>query len=227
MNYKEFESIMSTARMSRYKKACSGKTREAMTLYRLNLKLSQEFFTVVSCFEIAIRNKINSHFLNTLGKDWLRDGIMKDGIFDNKYCKLTNKSIKDSVKKLGSSYTHNKLVAELGFGFWRFLFAQRQYSSTGKNLLKIFVNKPMSTPTVQYNQKFVFNKLAEINSIRNRIAHHEPICFKKYNAIKDSNYARQIYLSITQLFQWLNINHTELLYGIDHINKMCNKLDDL
>ena len=58
MKYAKFESILSAARMNRYLVASNGNTRKAMTLYRLNLKLSQEFFTVISCFEIALRNKI-------------------------------------------------------------------------------------------------------------------------------------------------------------------------
>ncbi len=33
--------------------ACGGNTIKAMTLYRYNLKLSQELLTVISCFEVA------------------------------------------------------------------------------------------------------------------------------------------------------------------------------
>jgi hypothetical protein len=51
MKFGEFENIMSVARMSRYLSACNNDTKKAMTLYRLNLRLSQELFTVVSCFD--------------------------------------------------------------------------------------------------------------------------------------------------------------------------------
>ena len=130
-----------------------------MTLCRLNLKLSQEFFTVISCFEISLRNKIDEHLTSTLGNDWLRNGAQRQGIFDNIRTRLTKNNINDAINSLGSSYTPNKLVAELGFGFWRFLFAQRQYTATGRNLLRIFPAKPISTPTNQYNQNYVFNQL--------------------------------------------------------------------
>ena len=40
--------------MQKYVQACGGDTRHAMTLYRYNLRLSQEMFTLVSCFEVAI-----------------------------------------------------------------------------------------------------------------------------------------------------------------------------
>lgn len=227
MRYKKFAEILSPARMSRYLSASDGDTRKAMTLYRLNLKLSQEFFTVISCFEIALRNKIDERCLINFGNDWLRDSVRRNGIFDNHNTRITKQNIIDALRLLGSSYSHNKLVAELGFGFWRYLFAQRQYNATGRILLRIFPSKPKSTPTTQYNQNYVFNQLAKINRFRNRIAHHEPICFIHSQAVKDSTNARQHYGIILQFFQWMNINESELLYGIDHIDRYCNQLDNL
>ncbi|WP_336127840.1 Abi family protein [Mesoflavibacter sp. CH_XMU1422-2] len=227
MRYNKFAEILSPARMSRYLTATNGDTRKAMTLYRLNLKLSQDFFTVISCFEIALRNKIDERCIVSFGNDWLRDGARTNGIFDNQNTRLTKRNINDAIRQLGADYSHNKLVAELGFGFWRYLFAQRQYNATGRILLQIFPSKPISTPAIQYNQNYVFNQLAKINKFRNRIAHHEPICFINAQAIKNSTNARQHYGIILQLFQWMNINESELLYGIDHIDRYCTQLDNL
>lgn len=229
MRYNEFENIISTARVSRYYNACSGNTKKAMTLYRLNLRLSQELLTVISCFEVALRNAVNNHCLSLLGSDWLRNGASNGngGIFDNGHCQQIAKNINDAVRKLNSNYSHNKLVAELGFGFWRYMFAQHQYTATGRNLLNIFPAKPTSTPAIQYNHTYVFNQLAKINNIRNRIAHHEPICFQTAQPIKDTTYVRQNYNLILQLFQWMSIDVATFLYGIDHINPICNKIDAL
>jgi hypothetical protein len=227
MRYADFVHIMSSARMSRYLTACSNSTRKAMTLYRLNLRLSQELFTVISCFEISLRNSINNHFLAGLGNDWLRHGGAPGGVFANNNCRLTRANINEAINKLNHSYTHNKLVAELGFGFWRYMFAANQYTATGRTLLRIFPAKPTSTPAVQYNQTFVFNQLALINNLRNRIAHHQPVCFQTGNAIKDTRYVRQHYGLIKQLFQWMTIDESALLYGLDNINSVCNRIDDL
>ena len=54
MKFQDFENIMSPARMSRYLTACGGNSKKAMTLYRFNLRASQEFFTVISCFEVSL-----------------------------------------------------------------------------------------------------------------------------------------------------------------------------
>jgi len=75
MNYTDFERIMSATRMSRYLTACGNNSRKAMTLYRKNLRLSQELFTIISCFEVALRNGINLHYSSLYGNDWLRDSV--------------------------------------------------------------------------------------------------------------------------------------------------------
>lgn len=226
MKYSDFENIISSARMSRYLNACGGNTKKAMTLYRLNLRLSQEMLTVISCFEVALRNAINCHCL-PLGNDWLRDGAANGGIFSNSNCRLTTTNINDALRKLNQNYSHNKLVAELGFGFWRYMFASHQYTATGRNLLRIFPAKPTSTPAIQYNHTYVFNQLAEINNLRNRIAHHEPICFQIGASVKSTVYAKQKYALIQQLFLWMTIDESSLLYGIDHINSICQQIDAL
>lgn len=83
MEYLEFERILSAKRMQRYKDAANGDTRKAMALYRYNLRLSQEMFTIVSCFEVALRNAIDSLLVPTLGENWLKDSVQDNGIFSN------------------------------------------------------------------------------------------------------------------------------------------------
>jgi hypothetical protein len=226
MRYNDFESIMTPARMNRYLLACGGNTRKAMTLYRKNLQLTQEMFTVISCFEVALRNAIDAKVTPTLGNDWLRNAAMAGGVFDNPRCRLTRDNINDAIGKL-RVYSHYKLVAELGFGFWRFMFAQNQFNATGRILLRVFPSKPTSTPTIQYNNTYIFNQLAQLNDIRNRMAHHEPICFLPQQPVKNTTYARQNYNLILQLFQWMQIDEAALLYGLDHIHTVCNEIDNL
>jgi hypothetical protein len=73
MRYSDFANVMTNARMNRYLIACGGDTRKAMTLYRKNLQLTQQLFTVISCFEVALRNAIDTTVTPSLGNDWLRD----------------------------------------------------------------------------------------------------------------------------------------------------------
>jgi len=225
MLYSEFAKIMTSHRMNRYLVASTGDSRKALTLYRKNLLISQELFTIVGCFEIALRNAIDEHYLDILGNDWLRSAATVGGIFDEVDTILTKDTINEGLRKLRRNYTHPKLVAELGFGFWRFMFAPHQYARAGQTLLQIFPSKPKSTRATQYNNNYIFNELAKIYKIRNRIAHHEPICFTPLFPIKNTTYVRDNYGAILQLFQWMNIDEHALLYGLDHVVAVCNDID--
>lgn len=115
MRYNEFENIMSAHRMQRYLEACGQDTRKTMTLYRYNLLLSRELFTVVSCFEVALRNRVDQHYRAKFGDEWLNDAVDTNGMFMSHPCRNAASIIQNALRALGSDYTHSKLVAELGF----------------------------------------------------------------------------------------------------------------
>ena len=189
MEYLEFERILSAKRMQRYKDAANGDTRKAMALYRYNLRLSQEMFTIVSCFEVALRNAI--------------DGL------------------------LVTIYSHSKLIAEMEFGVWKYMYSSLQYRATGQCLLRAFPNKPRSSAAIQYNNTYIFNELDKVNSLRNRIAHHEPICFRLHTSEIDTSYIVNEYQKIQTLFSWMGIDSRSMLYGLDHVQSVCAKINSL
>ena len=229
MKYSKFEQILSQDRLHRYLLACNNDTKKAMTLYRYNLRLSQELFTIISCFEVALRNAIDRQMVAILGSDWLRDAILPGGIFSGSKCRDTSKIISRSFNKLNTLnlYTHSKLIAEMEFGVWKYMFSAPQYKASGKVLLKIFPNKPKSSAIKQYNNLYVFNKLDGINNLRNRIAHHEPICFLHNSATIDTTYILELYMRIHNLFLWLDIDSKSLLYGLDHIQSICDSINNI
>ena len=142
MEYKEFERIMSKKRMGRYLTACQGDTRKAMTLYRYNLHLTQDVFIVISCFEVALRNAIDVHLVPILGEEWLKDSIQPGGIFMAPKLYKTREIIERAYNKLvkNGTYSHSKLLAEMEFGIWKYMFSPLQYRLTGRSLLKFFPN---------------------------------------------------------------------------------------
>lgn len=150
MRFSDFEIVMSPKRMRRYLQACGGDKRKAQTLYRLNLRLSQEMFTVICCYEVALRNAIDRIMCAALGMDWLRDAIMPGGIFDSP-----------------------------------------QLAST------------------------------------NRIAHHEPVCFLQDSETISTAHLRDCYVRIMTLFSWMGIDAKSLLYGLDHVRVITDKIDSL
>ena len=232
MVYTEFEDIISQDRMRRYLAACNLDTRKAMTLYRYNIRLSQELLAIVGCFEVALRNKINRHFVANDGNDWLRDLILPGGKFySDKRVEKTKRIIKKAYEGLVRShtYSHNKLLSEMEFGIWKYMFSNVQYNLTGQNLLSVFPKKPKSTRIQRFDNTYIFQELDYINNLRNRIAHHEPICFGNgfnRNGI-DTSYALNRYSRILTLLTWLDIDGASLLYGLGDVKGICNKINSL
>ena len=177
MRFSDFEIVMSPKRMRRYLQACGGDKRKAQTLYRLNLRLSQEMFTVICCYEVALRNAIDRIMCAALGMDWLRDAIMPGGIFDSPRLASTNRILKKAYGELINmrKYSNSKMLSAMEFGVWKYMFSATQYRATGKRLLGAFPNKPKSSVLIQYNNQYIFNELDAVNRLRNRIAHHEPV----------------------------------------------------
>ena len=134
---------MSVKRIQRYKDAANGDTRKAMALYRYNLRLSQEMFTIVSCFEVALRNAIDSLLVPSLGEDWLKDSVQDNGIFSNGRMNETRKIIEKAYNRLNrqGNYSHSKLIAEMEFGVWKYMYSSLQYRATGQCLLRAFLQK--------------------------------------------------------------------------------------
>ena len=81
-------------------------------------------------------------------------------IIDNAYSNLLR----------NNNYSSTKLLAEMEFGVWKFMFNNVQFRLSGRHLLNIFPNKPRSTRLQQYNNVFIFNELDCINVLRNRVA---------------------------------------------------------
>ena len=229
MKYSEFENIISPERLRKYIVACGGNTAKAMTLYRYNLRLSQEMFVVVSCFEVALRNRIDAIMKAYWGDDWLRDLILPGGaLYCDKRCEKTKKIIEKAYTGLmrQKTYSHSKLLSEMEFGVWKYMFNNIQYFLTGQILLKVFPFKPKSTLKNRYDNKYIFSELDYINNLRNRIAHHEPICFGN-PVFVDTSYVTNRCNRILTLFGWMNINWASLLYGLDKVDRIRNQIQML
>ena len=175
---------------------------------------------------MALRNAIDAHYRLRHGVDWLRNSARPGGMFSNKKCGKTPYIISEGERKL-TAYTHSKLVAEMDFGFWRYMFARHQYYYGGQGLLAIFPSKPLSTATHNYSSKYIFSELEKVNFLRNRLAHHEPVCFQIGADVKSTVYARHSYNLVMLFFAWMNIDEASLLYGLDHISEVCEKIDRL
>ena len=88
---------------------------------------------VISCFEVALRNRIDRTLAPYYGNDWLRDSCLPGGMFDNPRTQGTKKIIAKAYNELivNGSYTSTKLMAEMEFGVWKYMYSGAQYAATG------------------------------------------------------------------------------------------------
>lgn len=227
MKFSDFQYVLSSKRLERYLKASKNRKRKAMSIYNENLRLSKEVYVLVSYFEVTLRNAIDRQLVAKLGEDWLRDAVQPGGIFDNPKCHDSYKIIKARYESLArkDEYTHSKLLSSLEFGIWRYMFSPSQYKATGQVLLKVFPKKPKSTPQLQYNNVYFFNELNYINTLRNRIAHQEPICFSNQTNRVDTAYVHAQYERIMILFKMMGIDSKKLLQDMDMVENACVKME--
>ena len=202
---------MSKPRIYRYKNACKWNENEVIHLYMANLRLSQQLFGIISLFEVILRNRIDSHYKNRFEKNWLQNQCNLGGFFQVKGCETSRRKVLDVIFKLGANYTHDKTLSDMNFGFWKYQFGSKEFAAAGSTLLVIFPNLPRG-----HNNTSIFKQLDNINKMRNRIAHHEPLCFQ--GSLISIEETERIYLSILTLFQWLDIDISFLLDKIDFVN---------
>lgn len=226
MNFNYFEKALSYQRLARYTKACKQDTVKALSLYRLNIQLSKELFGILAIFEVLLRNAIDMHYSNQfVSNDWLKEQADQNGIFCNVVFRKgnfeTRNQINKSIQKLGVRYSHDQLVASLTIGFYVYLFNNIQFRLAGQTLHQIFINRPNGTLP-----KNIFNDLVQIRDFRNRIAHHEPVCFNGKNQINTAS-ALENYLLIVKYTYWLGYDPTQLYQDLDQTLKFIQNIDSL
>lgn len=209
MDYRIIVSAFSAPRLEKYF-ASSGDLHGCFEMYKANLLLSQQMFSVLSIFEVVLRNAINEHYKQKFGENWLLTQIQLGGFLWKKGCETSRNNLWATIGKLGEQASNDKAVAELNFSFWRYMFNSKEFMAGGSSLLQIFPNRPKAK-----NHTDFFKDLSEINFIRNRIAHHEPICFDGLGSSFSHFYAEGIYDLISDFFGWLGFPSQEFFRKMD------------
>lgn len=113
------------------------------------------------------------------------------------------------------------MVASLTMGFWTKLFSKKRYKRGGKTLLQIFPNKRKGK-----NQADVYKDLTHIREFRNRIAHHEPICFDGSGNISTA-FARRHYQLICEYIDFMGQQSYDVIKCAEMPDEVLNKIDGI
>ncbi|MBX9787232.1 MAG: Abi family protein [Alphaproteobacteria bacterium] len=140
--------------------------------YHRNIILSEAMIPVLHYFEILLRNRIDKVIKKYYGEDWLIHAPLPL-INSSKDIKKISEII-DKFSREQRKFSHDTVLSQMTFGFWCAFFHKRYDPLLWhrKNALKsIFPHLPKKNRT----RGHIEQKLLKIKSIRNRIAHHEPV----------------------------------------------------
>ncbi|MCK2245446.1 MULTISPECIES: Abi family protein [unclassified Crossiella] len=167
---------MSVPRMHDYLVACGRDSRSALDLYRWNTHISAAFWETLSYAEIAFRNAMAERLAQR------HQRLQRRGTWlDDPACELDVRAREDickarkRVRQKKKAPSDGQTIAELTFGFWRFLLAKQYATNLWPDLAAAF-------PGAQRNRARVEQPVSELHEFRNRLAHHEPTWNKDLRA---------------------------------------------
>jgi hypothetical protein len=170
----DLERLVSQPRFERYRPANRGDL-ETVVAYLWNVSLSEALLQGISALEIALRNSIHRAFTDHTGTDqWFWAVLKKNdlAVVNAKWVRLAE------IQKRPP--TSGKVIADLTFGFWPYLFDHR-YNDFWRNdgdamLNAVFPHRPVNVPPHEkVDRARILRRLNLFIDLRNRVMHHEPI----------------------------------------------------
>lgn len=141
------ERWLSRPRFAVYVRACDGDRARAIRLYQWNAATSQAFGLDLGHLEVALRNAYDTAITARWGgsQHWLLDPaspvrrpLIRQGIDHNHRRRAQIAEACDRAG--GTAATQGKIIAELPFGFWRFLSSASRQSSLWMPYLSLLFN---------------------------------------------------------------------------------------
>jgi hypothetical protein len=164
------EPFFSRDRLAPYLMAVGGDTRAVFPLYQWNAQVGAAFFESLGHLEVFLRNALDRqlryrHTSLHLPGEWYDDSRQLDG-----HRVRDIEIARERLRQNGKAETHGRLIAELSFGFWRFLLGPRYQATLWAPALRFAF--PHLRPQ---DRRAVYGPVVDLNRLRNRVAHHEPV----------------------------------------------------
>jgi len=234
MDATKYQLLFSQQRFNKYVYACDQNIENAIALYKYNIQASQALYPLISILEVALRNGIDRVLIRHFKDDnWLLTQRHKFAYHPNMVCKgvqgdlRTDNFFAEKLKKTENklSYyrvpiTHGKLIAELTFGFWVKFFDTSAIKVLRGVPLDAFTNKPHKKLAL------VHSHLNSIVTLRNRIAHNEPICFDNSGNICLTTIKRYE-TNILEALGWLDADLKEWSNKINFFKPVYNRIVEI
>ena len=185
-----FEKVFSNKRMERYFRLYEDEKR-AIDHYRSNIELAESFYPCLSVFEVTLRNALSRELETMAGReDWYSIFPTTPGLVNlNRYITQAQKQIINRKENV----TPAKVIAELTLGFWVSLLNSEYERLLWKHLRRAFPYMPKHLR----QRKNVSAPLNSFRAFRNRVFHHESICWNLHRV-------SEIHDSLFLMLEWMN-----------------------
>jgi hypothetical protein len=169
---------ISVPRFQPYLSAAGNDPELALDLYEWNLEVSAAFWEVIAVVEVVTRNAMHDQLTNAYGAHWYDN----TAIVDDRSLKVIREAKRRASRGLPKStpLSPGKVVSEMSFGAWVSLLDQGGHSTTQSRRLRY--HDTLWLPALQHafpngpaHQKKTNRGLRTVQSLRNRIGHHEKI----------------------------------------------------
>ncbi len=163
------ETSIGADRLAGYVAAAGGDAVAALDLYLWNTSVSAACFEDLSLLEVALRNACHEqlrawHVAQGQATPW----YFMTGLEPRHMADIAQ--ARQRVQQGRNEESEGRVVSELTLGFWRLLHAKVYEHTLWKDVLRFaYSYQPVS------DRGQVYNRLDHINTLRNRIAHHEPV----------------------------------------------------
>jgi hypothetical protein len=162
---------ISPERLSSYLDVCAGDVRATLRLYEWNNSVAAALFEILGYVVLIMRNSMH----NALSQ-WHHERSRPGEWFDNSHGLLTERAVtevlraKHRLSQHDRPVTPGRVVAELPFGFWRYLLTKQYQTSLWPAIgSTAFPNAPST------ERRQLWERVGRLHTLRNRIAHHEPV----------------------------------------------------
>ena len=201
----------SSQRLEKYINLYNGDVTKVAAHYKANIALSESLYTSLSVFEVTLRNALSKELERMMGrKDWY-------SVFpSNPALKSLTSEVTVAIRHISQRcemVSPDKIIAELTFGFWVTLLNSEYELTLWKSLRLAFPHMPKK----DRKRKNVSSPCNALRKLRNRVFHHESICW-------DLDYITDIHNRLVMVLGWINKDMPSWLDEVDHFCKVVDEI---
>lgn len=201
------QAALSAPRLSTYLRATEGDMNRALELYGWNARMSSALMLPAHFAEVSTRNAVADALTAVYGPRWPWSASFA-GSLPNPSRGYNQRG--DLAMECRRTTTEGKVIAELKFVFWQKMFTSRHDDRVWSSQIQAQLPHAAEARPDALRAR-VYADLEAIRTLRNRIAHHEPI------------FTRDLSKDLTRLVNLVETRSTEVadwVRTMEHVTRV-------